>query len=133
MKGKVIRVNQNEATIGWPDGSFKSVQYSELGFRPEVGDEVELYSNGNQVTYVQDSSKSVYKDTGDKKAVNKAAYALMAILLGWIGVHKFYAGKIGMGIVYIVFCWTCIPAIIGFIEGLIALGKKSDSEGNILI
>ena len=133
MKGKVIRVNQNEATIGWPDGSFKSVQYGELGFRPEIGDEVEFYSQGNSVVYVQNPGEQTYREKDGKKVVNKAAYALLAILLGDIGVHKFYAGKTGMGIVYLLFCWTFIPGIIGLIEGLVALGKKSDSEGNILM
>jgi TM2 domain-containing membrane protein YozV len=36
-------------------------------------------------------------------------------------VHKFYLGKIGLGIVYILFCWTFIPAIIAFVEGIIYL------------
>ena len=46
---------------------------------------------------------------------------ILGILLGGIGVHKFYCGKIGAGILYILFCWTFIPAFAGFIEGIIYL------------
>ena len=49
---------------------------------------------------------------------SKVAAGLLAIILGGIGVHKFYLGKVGMGILYICFCWTGIPAIVGFIEGI---------------
>ncbi len=65
--------------------------------------------------------------------VNKVIYGLLAIFLGGIGVHKFYSGKTGMGILYLVFCWTGIPAIIGIIEGCMALGKTADSDGSILV
>lgn len=49
---------------------------------------------------------------------NKTTAGVLAILLGGIGVHKFYLGKTGMGILYICFCWTGIPAIAGLIEGI---------------
>ena len=52
---------------------------------------------------------------------NRVAAALFAIFLGGLGVHKFYLGKVGQGILYLVFCWTFIPAVIGFIEGLVYL------------
>ncbi len=52
---------------------------------------------------------------------NQVLAGLLAIFLGWIGVHKFYLGRIGMGIVYVLFFWTTIPAIIGIIEGIIYL------------
>lgn len=52
---------------------------------------------------------------------SRIAAALFALLLGGIGVHKFYLGQIGMGIVYLLFCWTFIPALIAFIEGIIYL------------
>jgi len=52
---------------------------------------------------------------------NKLTAGLLGILLGGIGVHKFYMGKVGLGIVYIIFCWTGIPAIIGLIEGILYL------------
>ena len=52
---------------------------------------------------------------------NKVVAGILAILLGDLGIHKFYLGKIGWGIVYLLFCWTGIPAIVGMIEGIIYL------------
>lgn len=58
---------------------------------------------------------------------SKGTAALLAFLLGGIGVHKFYLGRGGMGVVYLLFCWTFIPAIIAFIECLVLIGM-SDAE-----
>lgn len=52
---------------------------------------------------------------------NKIVAAVLAILLGGLGVHKFYLGQTGKGILYVLFCWTCIPAFVGFIEGILYL------------
>lgn len=52
---------------------------------------------------------------------NKIAAGVFAILLGGIGIHKFYMGQIGKGIVYLLFFWTCIPALLGLIEGICIL------------
>lgn len=52
---------------------------------------------------------------------NKLTAGLLGIILGGIGAHKFYLGSFGMGVVYLLFCWTGIPAIIGFIEGIMYL------------
>lgn len=49
---------------------------------------------------------------------SKGIAALLAIFLGGIGIHKFYLDQAGWGIVYLLFCFTFIPALIGFIEGL---------------
>jgi TM2 domain-containing membrane protein YozV/ribosomal protein L40E len=57
----------------------------------------------------------------------RIAAALFAILLGTFGVHKFYLGKIGMGILYLLFFWTVIPTIVGVIEGIIYLTKSDDA------
>jgi TM2 domain-containing membrane protein YozV len=60
---------------------------------------------------------------------SKMAAGILAILLGDIGVHKFYLGNIGMGILYLCFCWTGIPGVIGLIEGIIYLtSSKEDFE-----
>jgi TM2 domain-containing membrane protein YozV len=51
----------------------------------------------------------------------RLAAGLFALLLGGLGVHKFYLGRVGWGIAYLVFCWTLIPTIVGFVEGILYL------------
>ncbi len=50
---------------------------------------------------------------------SKTLAGVLAILLGGLGIHKFYLGKIFQGILYALFCWTYIPFIVGFVEGVI--------------
>lgn len=45
----------------------------------------------------------------------------LALLLGGLGAHKFYLNQPGMGIIYFIFCWTFIPALIAAIEGILYL------------
>ncbi len=52
---------------------------------------------------------------------NKVVAGVLAILLGSLGVHKFYLGQTGKGILYLLFCWTGIPAFVGFVEGILYL------------
>ncbi|MGH7043123.1 MAG: NINE protein [Acetobacteraceae bacterium] len=52
---------------------------------------------------------------------SKVAAALLAFFLGGFGVHKFYLGEIGLGVIYLLFCWTFIPAFVAVIEGIFYL------------
>lgn len=58
---------------------------------------------------------------------NKVTAGLLGILLGGIGAHKFYMGKVGQGILYLLLCWTFLPAIAGFIEGIIYLTMSDET------
>ena len=58
---------------------------------------------------------------------SKIAAGLFALLLGGIGIHKFYLGRIGWGIVYILFCWTFIPTLIAFVEGIVYLTMSDEA------
>ena len=64
--------------------------------------------------------------TAVKKRKSRVTAGVLGILLGGWGIHKFYLGKTGMGILYILFCWTYIPAIAGFIEGISYLCQSDE-------
>jgi TM2 domain-containing membrane protein YozV len=79
------------------------------------------------------SSAASAASSGDGRIVapifskSRVAAALLAIFLGGIGVHKFYLGRTGWGIVYLLFFWTYIPALVGFVEGIIYLASTDQS------
>lgn len=50
--------------------------------------------------------------------VDRTVAGVFALLLGGLGVHKFYLGQTVQGLLYLCFSWTLVPAIIGFIEGI---------------
>ena len=60
---------------------------------------------------------------------NKVIAAILALLFGGLGLHKFYLGKILWGVIYLLFCWTGIPSIVGLVEGIIYL-FTSDEDFN---
>lgn len=52
---------------------------------------------------------------------------LLGIFVGGIGIHKFYMGKWIQGLIYLLFFWTGIPMIVGFIEGIIYLVEDQEN------
>lgn len=55
------------------------------------------------------------------KGNDRIVGAILAIFLGDFGIHHFYSGDTKHGIWHLVFFWTGIPGLIGFIEGIIWL------------
>ena len=60
-------------------------------------------------------------------AKSRVTAGVLGILLGGLGIHKFYMGKIGAGVVYILLCWTYVPAIVGLVEGIIYLAGDDNA------
>jgi len=50
---------------------------------------------------------------------SRVTAGLLALFLGGFGAHHFYLGHTGRGILYLLFAWTLIPAVIAFIEALV--------------
>jgi len=70
-----------------------------------------------------------------KTKKSKSTAVLLAVFLGGLGLHKFYLNSPGWGLIYLLFCWTFLPAIIGLIEGLVFLSmteKEFDHKYNSL-
>ena len=55
------------------------------------------------------------------KTKSRIVAALLAFFLGGIGIHKFYLGQTVLGVIYLLFSWTFIPAFVAIIEGVIYL------------
>lgn len=64
---------------------------------------------------VRQPSHAAYSDT------DQIAAGILAILLGGLGAHKFYQGNSKLGVIYLCFFWTGIPAVLGLIEGILML------------
>ena len=60
------------------------------------------------------------------KISRRVAAAIFAIIFGSFGVHRFYLRQIGWGILYVLFCWTLIPAVAGLIEGILYLTMSEE-------
>ncbi len=149
---KILSVTNTIVSIGTDDGAIKEVRSEDLNFVPHIGDKVEIFETDTKVivSKIEDVPTSTpgggininLQNTqttpttnfvAQGKVVGKVAYCVLAIFLGGLGVHKFYAGKSGAGVAMILFCWTGIPSVIGLIDGIVGLTKKADSNGNIIV
>lgn len=63
----------------------------------------------------------------EEAKTKKVAAGVLAILLGYLGVHKFYLGYTVAGIIQLCLTFLCgIGGIIGVIEGILYLVKSDD-------
>lgn len=132
---KIIKIENNILFIGMDDGTIIEVDKNNCsGFTPELGINVDVYKSESSIIVTE--KNKIYKNENLKdsqKLVSKLTYCLWCGFLGGFGAHKFYAGNTGLGILYLLFCWTYIPAIISIIELIVALCKHSDCNGKIII
>lgn len=141
MQRKVIDIRDDVVLLGDESGKLQEYARGSFNFTPVVGDMVEIFSNADETLIAkaqapvaaQPPAVVVQVQSEAAHTVNKLAYALIAFFLGGLGIHKFYAGRPVLGILYILFCWTFIPAFVAFVECIVALCKKADANGNIVV
>ena len=127
MDGKILGIDQtqNKAIISSSTGERVSFNLDEwkspITLANGMNVDYELDSSSNQAVNVFQSLAEHEKSTkiADAKAhKSKASLLVQSIIAGGIGIHKFYVGSWGWGLLYIVFCWTYIPTIISVIEAI---------------
>ena len=91
----------------------------------------------NKLKTFNDEAKSHIKTNlnlaREKKRNKKTALILSIPIIGCFGVHKFYLGENGNGILFLLFSWTIIPAIaslFNFISILTMTEEKFDTKYN---
>lgn len=57
---------------------------------------------------------------------SKVVFVLLALFLGGLGIHRMYLGNWGLGILYLLTCWTGIPMIIALIEAIVIGLRDND-------
>jgi TM2 domain-containing membrane protein YozV len=62
-----------------------------------------------------------------KPECKKTVAGILAIVVGFLGIHKFYLGNTKAGLLHIATNLVCAGGIIGLIEGIIYL-TKTDEE-----
>ncbi|MBQ4493554.1 MAG: TM2 domain-containing protein [Elusimicrobiaceae bacterium] len=67
------------------------------------------------------------EDGNLKRIKDRIAAAIIAFGMGFFGMHKFYLGKWGWGLIYLLFSWSVIPLIVSVVEGINYL-LMSDEE-----
>lgn len=157
---KILKINDTTVTIGLDDGGLREVRPSDCTEPPVVGMEVDVFGDESSVVVtprIQPQAQpnpsttdangginiNISNEAGTNaggvqyvkagKVVNKWIYLILAFFLGGIGAHKFYAGKIGAGICYLIFCWTAVPGIIACFDFVIACFKPADANSNIIL
>ncbi|WP_247233400.1 TM2 domain-containing protein [Telluribacter sp. SYSU D00476] len=60
---------------------------------------------------------------------NKITAGLLALFLGGIGIHRFYLGQNGLGILCILFSWTLIPFVLGVIDACVFFIQSDKAFG----
>lgn len=65
---------------------------------------------------MDDRQRAWFFDGFSRTRKDATTGVLLAILLGGFGAHRFYLGEIGWGVVYLLFGWTGIPVLAGFVE-----------------
>lgn len=58
---------------------------------------------------------------------DKNTAGILALLLGGFGLHKFYLNRPAQGLIYFIFCWTFIPALISCFEGITYLFNSQET------
>ncbi len=54
----------------------------------------------------------------EKEKKSKIVAVILALLIGGLGIHRFYLGQTKKGILYLVFCWTGLPSILALVDGV---------------
>lgn len=151
---QITKITDDVVKIGLDNGSLISVRREDISYSPiQVGDEVNVFQDGMEVAVSKKKNtmnadyppqggininvSNSANNTGNNyvaqgaHVVHKLTYCLLCLFLGWLGVHQFYAGKGGMGILYLFTAGICyIGCVVDFVSNVF---KKADSNGNIVV
>ena len=99
--------------------------HTPVGSSSEQSHIIANVNNGN--TNERQAYNRSYSTQSYRREKSRTTAAILAIVIGDFGIHHFNLRNTGLGMLYLIFFWTWIPAIIAFIEGIVYL-CMSDEE-----
>ena len=67
-------------------------------------------------TYTYPNPQAIFYQQFQAVRRDEIVGILLALFLGSFGAHHFYLRRTGLGVLYLCFFWSGVPAILGFIE-----------------
>lgn len=145
MKGQILNysIQEDSGIVSAEDGNryrFKSSDWREpeppkngmfVDFEPYEGVALDIYIDLEKNQVAAPSSARIAPAVGGKKRV---VYILLAIFLGNLGVHNFYAGYVGRGIAQLLIsiftAWLVFPLVAVWLWAIIeACTVNQDASG----
>lgn len=126
-----IRVDKNSVLRRGVKGAYVDIHVERGAYADKVADTVKKILNGEEVEdYVAPVSAAPEAGDGVSNRSWKTTFWL-SFFLGYLGVHRYYVGKIGTGILYnLTFGLFGIGSLVDFIK--ICCGKFTDKQGNVI-
>lgn len=121
-KQDLLKYGLNRDSYVWVVGTPSWVAASTI---PELADILPPTPPFCQGAYQPHAYSTIYDDVADKKTVA----GILAILLGGFGIHYFYLGKIGAGLLTILLLFiSCgIWPLLMFIQGIVMLTMDNET------
>ncbi len=98
-----------------PDVSFSRL--NDLGYLAGMYEELELMRS------MSEQQRMMFMAQMGAERKSAVAGVLLAFFLGGFGAHRFYLREPGLGLLYLVFCWTFVPGLIAFVECFLMPGR----------
>lgn len=127
-----IRVDKNSALRRGVKGAYVDIHVERGAYADKVADTVKKILNGEEVEdYVAPVSAAPEAVDGVSNRSWKTTFWL-SFFFGYLGIHRYYVGKIGTGILYnLTFGLFGIGSLVDFIK--ICCGKFTDKQGNVIV
>ena len=78
-----------------------------------------------------DSERLMFQSEMAGKQKDPTTGVLLCLFLGGFGAHRFYLGQTGAGVVYVLFVWTLVPALLALVECFLMPGRVREHNAAV--
>lgn len=70
-----------------------------------------------------DGQRLLFLSEYNQRRKDRTVGLLLTLFLGGLGIHRFYLGQVGLGLLYLLFCWTFLPVFVSLVELFLIMGR----------